>query len=609
MRLTRLIPPLALAIVTALVPGAVASAEPPTPTTPTPTTIGEIQGPGFTSPLVGRAVTGVPGVVTGVRTGSPRGFWMQSATPDRRDRAGDRSASDGIFVFTGSAAPGVKAGDAVTVAGTVTEYRAAANVTDLSVTELTAPTVTVVSSGNPLPAPVTISPSTVPSRFAPPIPGDIEQIRRAVPARSAQEFWESHEGERVSVPSPAIIAPSNTYGDVYITSKPNAERTIHGGALLTSYDLPTGRVKVSALDGAKPRMNVGDRFAGPVVGQVDWSSFGGFTIAAPTLPAVIAGGLTPTVASRPDASELSVATYNVENLAPRDPATKYSALARGIVTNLASPDIVAVEEVQDNSGATDDGTTAANTTISTLVAAIAAAGGPRYDHREVDPSNDADGGQPGGNIRTVFLFNSSRVSFVDRGAATATTGTVAQRGRGGAELSVSPGRIAPTDPAWANSRKPLVGQFVFGGRTVFVVGNHFASKGGDQSADGRFQPPSRSSEIQRIAQARVENAWIRSLQAVDRRASIVVAGDLNDYQFSPAVRTLTGGGTGLVDLITTLPRAAQYTYVYSGVSQVLDHIVVSADLRARARYQVVHLNAEFAGQTSDHDPQVVSVRP
>ena len=613
MRLTRLTPPLVLALVTALAPAAIAAASPSPPSpapTSTGTTIGAIQGPGFTSPLVGQKVSGVPGVVTAIRTGSPRGFWMQSATPDRDDRARDRSTSDGIFVFTGSAAPTVRPGDAVTVAATVTEYRAAANVTDLSVTELTSPTVTVVSSGNALPAPVVISPTAVPSRFAPPLSGDVEQIRRAVPTRSAQEFWESHEGERVSVPAPRIIAPSNTYGDVYITSKPNADRTIHGGALLSSYDLPTGRVKVTALDGAKPRMNVGDRFAGPVVGPVDWSSFGGFVIDAPSLPAVVSGGLTPTVASKPDAADLSVATYNVENLAPRDPQTKYSALARGIVTNLASPDVVAVEEVQDNSGATDDGTTAANTTISTLVDAIAAAGGPRYDHRDVDPTNDADGGQPGGNIRTVFLFNPSRVAFVDRGTATATTATTPQRSAsGGAELSVSPGRIAPTDPAWANSRKPLVGQFVFRGRTVFVVGNHFASKGGDQSADGRFQPPARSSETQRLAQARVENAWIRSLQAIDRRASIVIAGDLNDYQFSPAVRTLTGGGTGLVDLIGTLPREQQYTYVYSGVSQVLDHIIVSADLRARARYEVIHLNAEFAGQTSDHDPQVVRVRP
>jgi len=280
-----------------------------------------------------------------------------------------------------------------------------------------------------------------------------------------------------------------------------------------------------------------------------------------------------------------------------------------VVRNLARPDIVAVEEVQDNSGATDDGTTAADRTVRRLTDAIVSAGGPRYDSRSIDPANDADGGQPGGNIRTVFLFDPTRVSFVDRGTASSTTATSVVRGADGrAQLSTSPGRIDPTNPAWNTSRKPLVGEFTFHGRTVFVIGNHFASKGGDQSADGRFQPPTRPSEVQRDTQAQVENAWVRSALDVDPRAAIVSAGDFNDFAFSPALRTLTSGGA-LTDLITTLPRDRQYTYVFSGVSQVLDHILVSRALRPVARYEVVHLNAEFPDQVSDHDPQVVRVRP
>jgi hypothetical protein len=56
-------------------------------------------------------------------------------------------------------------------------------------------------------------------------------------------------------------------------------------------------------------------------------------------------------------------TYNAENLAPSDPAAKFEALAHGIVTNLATPDIVAVAEVQDDTGATDDGVGAAGQAI------------------------------------------------------------------------------------------------------------------------------------------------------------------------------------------------------------------------------------------------------
>jgi predicted extracellular nuclease len=92
---------------------------------------------------------------------------------------------------------------------------------------------------------------------------------------------------------------------------------------------------------------------------------------------------------------------------------------------------------------------------------------------------------------------------------------------------------------------------------------------------------------------------------------VVVAGDLNDYQFSPALSTLTGTGSAkiLTDLIATLPVDQRYTYVCNGVSQVLDHILVTSALAASEQYQVVHLSSEFSNQVSDHDPQVVRVSP
>jgi hypothetical protein len=34
---------------------------------------------------------------------------------------------------------------------------------------------------------------------------------------------------------------------------------------------------------------------------------------------------------------------------------------------------------------------------------IGAAGGPTYDFRQIDPVDDQDGGEPGGNIRVGFL--------------------------------------------------------------------------------------------------------------------------------------------------------------------------------------------------------------
>jgi predicted extracellular nuclease len=364
-------------------------------------------------------------------------------------------------------------------------------------------------------------------------------------------------------------------------------------------------------------VNVGDVFQGATVGPVDYSQFGGYTIAATTLGRVQRNGLTPVEATAQTKGQLAVATYNVENLAPGDPDSKFTALASGVVHNLASPDIIGVEEVQDNDGASDDGVVAADQTIGKLTAAIAAAGGPRYDYREVDPVNDQDGGQPGGNIRVVFLYNPARVTFVDRGSSStnrSTTGASVVKSRGEPDLTLSPGRIDPTNPVWNSSRKPLVGEFTFRDQPVFVIANHFDAKLGDQNADGRFQFPAQSSATQRSGQAQTEHAFVRKILDIDPRSDVVVLGDLNDYPFSPSLsvlRTGTADGSGpsiLTDLISTLPENERYTYVFDGVSEVLDHILVSKGAGS-PDYQVVHINAEYANQTSDHDPQVVRIKP
>jgi len=73
----------------------------------------------------------------------------------------------------------------------------------------------------------------------------------------------------------------------------------------------------------------------------------------------------------------------------------------------------------------------------------------------------------------------------------------------------------------------------------------------------------------------------------------------------------TSDGSGkptLTDLITTLPANQQYTYDFDEVSEVLDHILITDGI-GKFTYQVVHVNAEFANQASDHDPQVVDIKP
>lgn len=600
--------------------GATASPSPSGTPTPSagPLRIHDIQSDKWLSPENGQQVTNVPGVVTAIRTSGSKGYWIQDPNPDS-----DAATSEAVFVYT-SSAPTVAVGDSVLVSGKVEQYYplasgdTAATTSNLSTTEIGTPTEITLSTGNPLPAPIVITPSTVPSTYAPNLNNASIENGTIQPTRSALDYYESIEGMRVEVDDASVVGPSDSYGEQYITTKPGQDATIRGGAeLLGENQTPAGRLEVVADNGTNPEVSVGDEFSGATVGNIDYSQYGGFLVAASQLGTVVHNGLAPTVATAPAKKQLSIATYNVENLAPSDPAAKYAALAKGIVTNLSSPDIIAVEEVQDNTGATDDGTVAADQTLAALTTAIAAAGGPQYAYREIDPVNDADGGQPGGNIRQVFLYNPAVVTFVDRGGVNvdrSTTATEVIKTKGEPDLTLSPGRIDPGNPVWSYSRKPLVGEFLFNGKTVFVIANHFDAKLGDQNQDGRYQYPEQDSEIQRAGQAQVEHDFVQQLLAIDKKADVVVVGDLNDYQFSPSLAALETGsasGTGpsiLTDLITTLPVDQQYTYDYEGVSEVLDHILVSPGITSYD-YQVVHINAEYANQTSDHDPQVVDLKP
>ncbi|WP_081951909.1 endonuclease/exonuclease/phosphatase family protein [Kitasatospora phosalacinea] len=584
---------------------------PPTtpPTTPGDLRIHDVQGTTRVSPKNGQTVTNVPGVVTGVRAYGTKGFWIQDPNPDANP-----ATSEGVFVYTGSANPTVKVGDSVLVTGKVSEYYPNSSGGSQSITELTGPKTTVLSAGNPVPAPVVLDAANIPAAYAPDAGGGSIDGLPLDPAKYALDFYESLEGTNVQVADVPVVQATDKYNELWVDASAADPRTGRGGVVYLGYDRPnSGRIMIQSLPPLSevpfPAANVGDELTGATAGPLDYNQFGGYTIAANTLGAVEDNGLRREVADRALPSELSIATYNVENLDPSDGADKFAELAQGVVTNLRSPDIIALEEIQDDNGAVNDGTVDASVTIRTFVDAIKAAGGPTYDWRSVDPVDGKDGGEPGGNIRQVFLFNPDRVSFTDVPGGTSTTAVdVTGTGKRTA-LTASPGRIAPEDEAWNSSRKPLVGQFSFHNKPVFVIANHFNSKGGDQGVDSRFQAPARSSEVQRVKQAALEQAFVAKLLKADPDARIVSLGDFNDYQFSPALQTLTKDGV-LRDLVNDLPESERYSYVYQGNSQVLDHILVSdAFKRQHVRYDVVHINSEFAAQASDHDPQVVRVKP
>ncbi|WP_051399543.1 endonuclease/exonuclease/phosphatase family protein [Haloechinothrix halophila] len=574
-------------------------------------TIAGIQGTTWLSPHAGETVSGVSGVVTAIkRFGSARGFWFQD--PDGDD---DPRTSEGLFVFTGATTPDVEPGDAVQVTGTVKEFYPTnpADSPYLSTTELVDAQWTVRSPGNPLPDAELLKPDTL-SDVLTDTPGGTIEPSELAPDSYALDFWESREGMRMAVDGPRLVGPSTPYYELYVTTKPDQYASPRGGTVYTGYENDnTGVLKIESLipfsERPFPDADTGDTLCGTTSGVIEYDRFGGYTLQATELGRVVDGGLARETTREQRPNELSVASYNVENLSGVDNQARFDALARELVDNLRSPDIVALAEIQDNNGPadTDDGVVAADETLRRFTDAIVDSGGPRYEWRQIDPLEGQDGGQPGGNIRVGFLFDPHRVSFVDREGGDATTPVEVTSDRGEPQLSISPGRIAPNDDAFVDSRKPLAGEFTFRGRTVFVVATHFSSKFGDQPVHGRFQPPERVSEQERIPQAERVRGFVDDVLAVDEHANVVVAGDINDFQFSPTIGTLTEGGA-LRALVDELPTHDQYTYIYEGRSQVLDHILVSPALD-EADIDAVHINAEFHDQSSDHDPLISRLRP
>ena len=558
------------------------------------TEISAIQGAGHTSALVGQSVT-TTGIVT---ARSNYGFWMQDPTPDA-----SIATSEGIFVFT-SSAPAVSVGDAVRVAGTVTEFtRTTSSPGHLSITQITAPTVTVQSSGNALPATVVIGTDRTP----PTENTDDDGFTVFDAVLDGVDFWESLEGMRVTLPDAMAVSPSFNS-----TSTTNRAETFavanqgvgatglnrDGGLTLSETDANPERVAVQAnqnvLPGADFVTRPGDKL-GNVVGVLDYDSRGNFEIILTQAITVVDGGLAKEGATDlvGNATKLSVGTYNVENLAGNTSAAKFTALGIDIAQLMRAPDIIALQEIQDNNGTTNNGVVDASETYGKLIAAITAAGGPTYKFLNIDPENNTSGGAPGGNIRVGFLYNDDRVDLV--------AGSLRQ--------------VDPTNTAaWAESRIPLAADFAFNGEVITVVNNHWASKGGSSPQFGTIQPLQNGSEDQRVLQAASVKGFVDGLLADDANANVIVMGDLNEFAWEDSLDIVTGRAEGdqvLFDLFElSEPDATErYEYVFDGNHQILDHLLASQSLvQGGFAFDSLQVNSQFpsAQRNSDHDPAVAT---
>lgn len=590
-------------------------------------TIMDIQGEAHVSPLLGKLVT-TSGVVTAVAF---NGFYMQDPAGDGND-----ATSDGIFVPDFGTF--VDPGDEVTVTGVVQEVIPGGAATgNLSTTQLTGvdidrtgtgaslPSTIIGLSGRVPPNVVTISDDELPTNLQTD-PGVFD------PANDGIDFYESLEAMLVTVEDAQAVSANRRFGTFsaeFFTVpnqgakaiiEPNDAMTQRGGiaiqAGIDGYgDLNPERVQIQ-LSGTplypgdmNLQVKVGD-LVGDITGVVGYS-FGNYEVNAVQEIEVTDGGLTPeTTDINPNANRLTVASYNVLNLSVTGSGDQAQSdkLGEQIVDALGSPDVIALQEIQDDSAETDDGTVTADATLQMLIDSIVAAGGPTYSAFDVDPANNTQGGVPGGNIRNAFLYNSDRVDLVDFFALDATLLATA----------------GANPAAFDGTRIPLVGVFEFKGGEFTVISVHNTSRFGSTPIFGGPQPFVQAGEAEREEQSKALNQYVDFLLADDPDAAIMVAGDFNTFEFTDELLEDVPGEEGVLTNLVPfkdsnpnnglhLGEEDFYSFIFDGNSQMLDHFFVTDSLLPSAKFDVVHVNVDFPRTfinttASDHEPLLASFR-
>ncbi|WP_280769641.1 DUF6359 domain-containing protein [Salipaludibacillus daqingensis] len=576
----------------------------------------DIQGASHTSPYEGQVVRGVPGIVTHTEN---NGFYFQSAESD-----GDVNTSEGMYVYSRSHEASV--GDEVLVDGKVVEYEEAGfhdfssdPNNDLRTTQMEASNIQIESSGNDLPDAIVVGVDReIPEvLLADPENYDINDPEDFDAEANALDFYESLEGMLIEIPGQVTVTGPQKYDELTVISEEWGleNRTESGSVYVEENEQGENysEFNTEVMFVVAPRGTIaktGDYFEESIVGVVGYD-FSNFKIqpVGDGLPDLQDGGLErrdeTTIEFEDD--KLTVATYNVENFHPDANPERIRRLANSMANELNSPDIITLVEVMDNYGEDVGPDTDASASYQTLIDAIEEKSGVEYAFTEVAPIQGNDGGIPGGNIRNGHLYRVDRVELADDSVAPNDEGlTIDEQGN----LSYGTGLIDPTNDAFRNSRKPLLTEFNFKGESVYVIGNHWNSKRGDEAPFGIVQPAEQGSREQRLEIAEVIGDFVAELnEKTEEDANVVVLGDFNDYPWSPPVDLLLESGN-LYNAIFELERSEQYTYSYNGSAQSLDSILVSEHLQSEIDVDAMGINSEFMwehGRASDHDPIMVQL--
>ena len=585
------------------------------------TPVNQIQGNTNLSPLVGKSVV-TGGIVTAI---VKSGFYIQ--TPDA-DADKDAATSEGIYVFGNESVGSVTIGDAVEVSGTVSEYRPRNVNFGLSLTEITRPTVKVVSKNNPLPAPINLTIAEMNPK------GKIDQMER-------------YEGMRVKIGVLDVVAPTGGYqnektGEVKSdgvffavingTPRPFREAGISLLTFLGDKLPPTTpvfdmnpeilRVDSDAQTGAKVLDVTAGATLKNVTGVIDYA-FGSYTLlidanAPPTVEGIKSFAKVSAAGER----ETTVASLNIENffndekdsdnvskeaiLSKEDYQRRLNKASLAIRNVLSMPDVLGVAEVENLK------------VLKTLAdkinrdAIAANQPNPKYE-AYLEEGNDIRG------IDVGFLIKSTKVKVIKVEQLAKDEKLVTPGAKDFEKTFDRPPLLISVEVSDAKTNQPFA---------ETVIMNHFKSYGGIDS-------PTDGSRVQN--KRRLEAEWLANFIVERQKANpaerIFVCGDFNAFQFNDGYNDLIGilrgksnqevltpsktsYQTNLVDLADFIDVKNRYSYSYDGSAQILDHILVNkiaaqrikkfGYARVDADFPKIYINdANRPERLSDHDAAVV----
>ena len=539
---------------------------------PVYTTVGEytpaplIQGMGSRSLFTGKPVK-TRGVVTGFFRGNYpdgsvfNGFFMQ-------DNLGDGSSvtSDGLFVHSGTSNIPVSQGSLVEVSGMVQEFdeiNGAACPGDTCQTQISvtgSPNVVTIGAG-----------SVLSTRLDP--PGDPQH---------AAAYFESHEGMLVHLPITATVTGPTSFGAIFVITGDQAQRRVLHGS---PWEGMTFGVRNWERSGDIDGQNAPGLITGSVVDNIEgplaWS-YGDYMIITQAADAWRVVFSQPVPGNTPGwpmprADQFSVVTYNTDNLLGL--GIQFTKVFSTILqTN--GPTFLSLQEVDPSD------------VLPGLVDRLVDSG---YDYEYAYSHADT------GGRSVALLWRTGRVTDVHwstqyqgcspYGSPTSTYDPLWETCRRQGEYPLFARRpvVVSGTLAISGNRLPLV-----------VIANHFKSRMEGESAEQR-----------RLEEAQFVGELVSDLVA-NGSTNVIVMGDLNDFEDSPALQALYTYG-GLINPWYNLAQEDRYSFIYQGVSQVLDHILITPGLHPWLEsFAPLHLNADFPyspyarnryvlWRSSDHD--------